>query len=252
MLVAEQRVPRRPVVVADELVSRRRDQSPLRIARRLKVHHDVVIAPQEARRADEMLLVENTIGHGILTTAERLAGDVREDLAALRVDAEDAWRLEVSVLEIAQQRIHRRCPGTRAATDGVADADSLVEIATEENFFAHALKAKPDGWLLRRGFLSRGDRSKFGAGGRDEVGAGVRMPVDAPTAFGRLSEEDPRALGELRLAGGRRDDVRQFLDNTELLVAIKSADRCEDLHPHVAAVTRDVGQRVGRQVVDER
>jgi len=50
-----------------------------------------------------MLFVENTIGHGILTSAERLAGDVCEDLAALRVDAEDARRFEARLLEIAQQ-----------------------------------------------------------------------------------------------------------------------------------------------------
>ena len=152
-----------------------------------------MVLPQEARRADEVLLVENTIGHGILTSGERLAGDVREDLAADLVDAEDARRLEPDALQVPEERVDRGRPRARATPHGVADTDSLVEIATEGDFLRHAPKAKPRRCLLGPGLLSRGDRAELGAGGRDQVCAGVRVTVHSPAAFGRLGEENPRA-----------------------------------------------------------
>ena len=97
-----------------------------------------MVLPQEARRANEVLLVENTIGHGILTSGERLAGDVREDLAADLVDAEDARRLEPDALQVPEERVDRGRPRARATPHGVADTDSLVEIATEGDYLRHA------------------------------------------------------------------------------------------------------------------
>src|SRR6202022_2796289 len=92
---------------------------------------------------------------------------------------------------------------------------------------------------------------KFSARRRGKVGAGVRVPADAPTPLGRLGEKYPRALGQRWVSGGGRDDVGQLPYNAELLVAIENADGSEDLHPDVVVVADDVGQRIGWQVVDE-
>ena len=43
------------------------------------------------------------------------------------------------------------------------------------------------------------------------------MPLDAPAAFRRLNDQDPRALGELRVTGRRRHDVGQLSHHPELL-----------------------------------
>jgi hypothetical protein len=54
---------------------------------------------------------------------------------------------------------------------------------------------------------------EFAAGGRDDVGAGVGVSLQSPTTLGRLGDQNPRALSQLGIAGGRRDDVCQFPDH---------------------------------------
>src|SRR3981081_1888635 len=90
-----------------------------------------------------MLLIEDPIGDGVLRSRVGLAGDEGQDLAALRIHAQDAGCLEACLVEVAQQRMDRGRPGTGATADGVADADGLIEISAEGDFLEHAVKAKP-------------------------------------------------------------------------------------------------------------
>src|ERR1700681_3536565 len=78
------------------------------------------------------------------------------------------------------------------------------------------------------------------------------MSLEAPTALRRFGDENPGALGQLRVAGGGRHDVGQLSDHAELLVAIEHTDGGEDLDADVVAVTGNVRYRISRQVVDER
>ena len=95
-----------------------------------------------------MFFIEDPIGDGVLRARVGLAGDVIEDLAALLVDAPDARCLESRVFQMAQQR-------SRVGRE-----------------------------LLRGGSFLCGDGSELGPGGHGKVGAGVRVPVDAPTTVG--------------------------------------------------------------------
>src|SRR5258708_28396360 len=85
-----------------------------------------------------------------------------------------------------------------------------------------------------------------------EFGVGVRVTGDSPTAFGLLGQELPGALAKTRIAGGRGNDLRQFVDDAELLLAVENSDWGEHLHSDVVAVSGDVGDRCCLHVVDER
>src|ERR1700682_4234517 len=82
--------------------------------------------------------------------------------------------------------------------------------------------------------------SELAASRRDDVGAGVGVSLKSPATLGRLGDEHPSALRQLRIAGGVRDDVGQFPDDAQLLVAIEDPDRREDLHADVIAVTGNI------------
>jgi hypothetical protein len=58
------------------------------------------------------------------------------------------------------------------------------------------------------------------AGGGRDVGVRVGLTGDAPAALRRLGQEHPCALGQARVAGGASNDLRDFLDDTELFVAV--------------------------------
>jgi hypothetical protein len=92
---------------------------------------------------------------------------------------------------------------------------------------------------------------ELAAGGWDDVRTGVGVPLESPTALGRLRDQHPGALGQLRLARGS-DDVGQLPDHAELLIAIENADRREDLHSPVVDVAGNIRQRVCRLVAEER
>jgi hypothetical protein len=92
---------------------------------------------------------------------------------------------------------------------------------------------------------------EFSAGGLGDVGAGVGVSVDAPTAVGGLGDEDPGALHEAGVASGGGDDLGHLLHDTKLLVTVENSDGGQDLDADVVAVARRVGQSVGVQLVDE-
>lgn len=54
---------------------------------------------------------------------------------------------------------------------------------------------------------------EFAAGGVHDVGASVGVPVDAPSAIGRLGDQDPGALGERRVPRLGGDDLGKFPDD---------------------------------------
>jgi hypothetical protein len=62
---------------------------------------------------------------------------------------------------------------------------------------------------------------EFAAGGVCDVGAGVGVPVDASPAIGRLCDQDPDALGECRVPRLGGDDLGEFPDDAQLLVAVE-------------------------------
>jgi hypothetical protein len=64
---------------------------------------------------------------------------------------------------------------------------------------------------------------EFAAGGVRDVGAGVGVPVDAPSAIGRLCDQDPGALGVCRVPYLGGDDLGEFPDDAQLLVAVEYA-----------------------------
>ncbi len=53
-----------------------------------------------------------------------------------------------------------------------------------------------------------------------DIGAGVRVAADAPTAIGRFRNQDPGASGQALITRGLGDDLGQLLDHAELLLPI--------------------------------
>src|SRR5271155_4026536 len=100
--------------------------------------------------------------------------------------------------------------------------------------------------------LRGGELGDLGAGCCDELGVGVGVAGEAPAAVGRFGDQYPGALGQARVGGGLGNEVGELPYDSELLVTVERAGVGEDLDPDVGTVTVDVGQRVSRQVVDER
>jgi hypothetical protein len=71
------------------------------------------------------------------------------------------------------------------------------------------------------------------------------VAVDAPTALRRLGDQHPGAISERRLVGCGDDDLGQFFDDAELLVAVENVDRGEYLDADVVAVAGRIRDRVG-------
>src|SRR5437868_9088936 len=135
--VAEQRVPRRPIVVADDLVRVRTNEPPPRTGRRHELGDEVVIAAQMPRCADHVILAKHRVRkrHGVARVD--LALDEAEDLASLRVGADHTRRVESFALEKSQERMHGWSPRTGAAVHSVADADGVIQVSAERSFFGH-------------------------------------------------------------------------------------------------------------------
>src|SRR5439155_6215869 len=110
--VPEERVPRRPVVVADELVRRWADETPRGAGRRRKASDEVVIATEQTSRADHVIFPKHRVGQRHGSAGMRFAVQVLEDLAALVVHAAGAWRWEAFTLE----KSHQPGDGGRART----------------------------------------------------------------------------------------------------------------------------------------
>src|SRR5471032_2273675 len=80
----------------------------------------VVVAAEELRDADECFVGQRPGGIGRNC---RLARNERQDLPAMVVDAEMAWRgLESDALQVIEQRLGRDAGGSQRAPHGVADA----------------------------------------------------------------------------------------------------------------------------------
>jgi hypothetical protein len=47
------------------------------------------------------------------------------------------------------------------------------------------------------------------------------MSTDPPAALRRLGQEHPGALSQARVVSGGRDDLRELVDDAELLVAVE-------------------------------
>ena len=124
----------------------------------------------------------------------------------------------------------------------------LTGILGPASLSAASLTADP----LRAGGPARAQLGELGAGGGDQVGVGVRVAPDAPTALGCLGEQHPGTVAEASVAGRLRDDVGEPAHHGELLVPVKRARVGQYLDPDVAAVAVDVGQAVSRQLVHER
>jgi len=89
-------------------------------------------------------LVEGSVGvHPVrprLCAADRLSGEEGEHLAPLLVDAEWARRAgEILALQVGEQSMHRRCPGTSGAADGVAHSDRAADVPAVETMSPHAV-----------------------------------------------------------------------------------------------------------------
>src|SRR5439155_8762641 len=108
--VAEERVPRRPIVMTDDLVGRRRNQSPSRSGGRLKTLDEVVVATEQTRTLGQMIVVDYPVRGRIRPARMSIAIYVLEYFAALFVHPSGAWRFEPGVLEEAKQRVDRRSP----------------------------------------------------------------------------------------------------------------------------------------------
>ena len=123
--------------MADDLVGLRPDETPARVRRHDEPSDEVVVATEQTRGRRHVLFGEYRVGkrHGI--PGVRLSLDVLEHLAALRIDAEGARRVEALSLEEAKERVDRRRPRAGAATDGVADPDRVVQISAERAFLGH-------------------------------------------------------------------------------------------------------------------
>ena len=143
--LAKDGVPRRPIVVTDELIRGRRDHPPLQVRLGVKVRDDIVIAPQQLRCLSEMHVGEHVIRQRLERSVVRLAFDEAEHFAPSRVHADDAWRGKVRALEVAEQRVNGGRPGTGAAMHRVADADRVVEVASEWRLRQHFDEARRPG-----------------------------------------------------------------------------------------------------------
>jgi hypothetical protein len=95
-------------------------------------------------------------------------------------------------------------------------------------------------------------KGQYDPGGRRDVGIRVGVPADPPAALRRLGQQHPCALTQARIASGRRDDVRELLDDAELLVAVEHSDGGEHLDADVVALSCDVRDRGFVHVVNER
>ena len=128
--------------MADDLVGGRRDKAPPCVWRRTEAGDDVVIAAQELRGLDQARLFHHMVGDWDDCAGVGLAGHELQDLAALIVDADDAWCVETAVLKVSEQRVDTRRPWTGAAMDRVADPDGVIQIAAEAPLFVHARKVR--------------------------------------------------------------------------------------------------------------
>src|SRR5439155_1496539 len=104
---------------------------------------------------DELRVAPDVLGHRVRPTRWSVAPDVRQHLAAVLVDADDAWRsLEPDGLEMPQQRVHRRGPGPCPSAYRVTDAHGIREIAAERGLFAHVARVCRTAGGLRRVFIT--------------------------------------------------------------------------------------------------
>src|SRR5258708_23697741 len=95
-------------------------------------------------------------------------------------------------------------------------------------------------WLAI-GCLASMNSCYLGPRSKHEFLVGVGVPGQAPAPVGRLSQQHPGPAWQSRITSRIGGDLRQPLDNPELLAAIPRPGVGEHLNPHVAAVTVDVG-----------
>src|SRR5439155_5785713 len=132
MTLAKECIPWRPVVVADDLVSRRRDESPSCLRRRVEALDEIVVATQQASAFGEVIVVGDPVRGRIGPARMHVAVDVLEYFAALAINPASVGRLESGALEESEQRMDRRSPWTGAPPDRVADARRVVQVPTDE------------------------------------------------------------------------------------------------------------------------
>src|SRR3979411_1054096 len=82
-------------------------------------------------------------------------------------------------------------------------------------------------------------------------GVRIGMSGNAPAALWGLGDKYPGPLGQRGIAGRRRHDLSQLVDDAELLVSIQNVDGGENLDPNVVALPGCVGNRIPRQLVNE-
>src|SRR5207247_7903470 len=88
--------------------------------------------------------------------------------------------------------------------------------------------------------------------GGQQVRGGVGVARQAPAARGSLRQQDPCALCQSRVTGGRGDQIRELPYRGELLVAVQRAGIGKNLNPYVGAVAINVCERGRRERMDDR
>src|SRR5690348_2333637 len=68
----------------------------------------------------------------------------------------------------------------------------------------------------------------------------VGVAPQAPAALGSLCQQDPCALCQRRVTGGRGDQIRELLYRGELLVAVQRVGIRKNLNPYVGAIAVNV------------
>jgi hypothetical protein len=67
-----------------------------------------------------------------------IALDVSKDFATFFIEAEDTRGCtKACCLEVAQESVNSRCPGTGGPADGVSDTDDTVYPTTRKRYFLH-------------------------------------------------------------------------------------------------------------------
>src|SRR2546427_9357824 len=135
LVLAKDRVVRRPVVVADELMRARRDLMPSGARWRPERQDGIVIAAEQLGGAPQRGDVfEHPSRHRLGPSAVYVTRQIREYRAAAFVKAQAPRRGgESDGFKVRQKRLDRWRPRAGPPSHGVADSDRLTEVSAERD-----------------------------------------------------------------------------------------------------------------------
>lgn len=139
VLPVDDEVPRRQVLMGDDVGPLRGNEHlPAGVCRRCEVLYGVVEVPDETGHTDQLL---SGFHQGEPVRPDHLAGHEGQHLTPLFVDPEGARRgTEAGLVQVREQRMHRRGPGPRGPANRVADADDTrADVAARQRllFLVH-------------------------------------------------------------------------------------------------------------------